>query len=69
MNTLLKCTVVHLACKWLGKLPRRGTKGTTTEGLHVVEICTNRDENLILHRTLWAKTMDVITTSLQGESK
>ena len=30
-------------------------KGATTEGLHVVEICTNRDENLTLHRTLWAK--------------
>ncbi|HDZ1869577.1 TPA: 2-succinyl-5-enolpyruvyl-6-hydroxy-3-cyclohexene-1-carboxylic-acid synthase, partial [Bacillus anthracis] len=44
-------------------------KGVTTEGLHVVEICTNRDENLTLHRTLWAKTQDVITTSLQGESK
>lgn len=44
-------------------------KGATTKGLHVVEICTNRDENLTLHRTLWAKTQDVITTSLQGESK
>ena len=30
-------------------------KGATKEGLHVVEICTNRDENLTLHRTLWAK--------------
>ncbi|PEK01873.1 2-succinyl-5-enolpyruvyl-6-hydroxy-3-cyclohexene-1-carboxylic-acid synthase [Bacillus wiedmannii] len=44
-------------------------KGTTTEGLHVVEICTNRDENLTLHRKLWAKTQDVITASLQGQSK
>ena len=35
--------------------------GTKTKGLHVVEICTNREENLKLHRELWAKTMDVIT--------
>ena len=29
----------------------------------------DREENLKLHRELWAKTMEVITTSLQGESK
>ncbi|KEK23014.1 2-succinyl-5-enolpyruvyl-6-hydroxy-3-cyclohexene-1-carboxylic-acid synthase [Bacillus gaemokensis] len=44
-------------------------KGTAENGLHVVEICTNREENLQLHRDLWANTSKVITEILQGESK
>lgn len=41
--------------------------GTKSEGLHVVEICTNRDENLQLHRELWNRISMVVTNILQGE--
>ncbi|MDM5190512.1 2-succinyl-5-enolpyruvyl-6-hydroxy-3-cyclohexene-1-carboxylic-acid synthase [Bacillus sp. DX4.1] len=44
-------------------------KGTTEKGLHVVEICTNREENLRMHRDLWADTSKAVTTLLQGEAK
>lgn len=44
-------------------------KGTTERGLHVVEICTNRDENLKMHRDLWASTSKIVTEILQGEAK
>ncbi|PEU21473.1 2-succinyl-5-enolpyruvyl-6-hydroxy-3-cyclohexene-1-carboxylic-acid synthase [Bacillus sp. AFS014408] len=42
-------------------------KGTAEKGLHVVEICTNREENLQLHRELWTKTSNTVTTFVQGE--
>ncbi|MBY0599109.1 2-succinyl-5-enolpyruvyl-6-hydroxy-3-cyclohexene-1-carboxylic-acid synthase [Bacillus bingmayongensis] len=44
-------------------------KGTTEKGLHVVEICTNREENLQLHRELWANTSKTVTALLQGEAE
>ena len=40
--------------EWMGKLPRRSTNWNDNEnGLHVVEICTNREENLKLHREVY----------------
>ncbi|MBO1582340.1 2-succinyl-5-enolpyruvyl-6-hydroxy-3-cyclohexene-1-carboxylic-acid synthase [Bacillus sp. XF8] len=44
-------------------------KGTMEKGLHVVEICTNREENLQLHRELWANTSKTVTALLQGEAE
>jgi len=44
-------------------------KGTMEKELHVVEICTNREENLQLHRDLWASTSKIATEILQGESE
>lgn len=44
-------------------------KGTTEEGLHVVELCTNREENLQLHRKLWTNIVKTITETLQGDAK
>lgn len=42
-------------------------RGTMENGLHVVELCTNREENLQLHRNLWARISKGITEILQGE--
>ncbi|WP_369902070.1 2-succinyl-5-enolpyruvyl-6-hydroxy-3-cyclohexene-1-carboxylic-acid synthase [Bacillus manliponensis] len=43
--------------------------GVNSEGLHVVEICTNRDENLQMHRELWKRTSNIVTDFVTGEEK
>ncbi|AWC30286.1 2-succinyl-5-enolpyruvyl-6-hydroxy-3-cyclohexene-1-carboxylic-acid synthase [Bacillus cytotoxicus] len=44
-------------------------KGIIERGLHVVEICTNREENVQLHRKLWAKSVIEIKDMLQGDTE
>jgi len=42
-------------------------KGTREKGLHVIEIKTDREENLQLHRDMMAKAAVVVSQALQGE--
>lgn len=43
--------------------------GVSSEGLHVVEICTNRDENLQMHRALWSRTSGIASGIVTGETQ
>ncbi|HDX9576926.1 TPA: 2-succinyl-5-enolpyruvyl-6-hydroxy-3-cyclohexene-1-carboxylic-acid synthase [Bacillus pseudomycoides] len=44
-------------------------KGTREKGLHVIEIKTDREENLHLHRDMMKKAAVVVSQALQGEGK
>lgn len=44
-------------------------QGTREDGLHVIEIKTDREENLQLHRDIMKRAAAVVSQALQGEEK
>lgn len=46
---------------------RHVTAGMETDGLHVVEIRTNRESNLQMHRSLWASISEAITNKVRED--